>query len=379
MYQTMSKNFTVATLKINNRKNILNYIYTQRRSTPQMLHEATSLSRPTVASILRELQEENLIFLGGLADSTGGRKANLYEFNPSIKITIGVELLMDHYEVVAVDLYGEILKFQKSSLSFKNHADYFSQVCSSINQFIESLEARPEQILGVGIALQALISSDGKHIIYGKILNCTGLDIKEFGSRIPFPCTFNHDAESNANVELWMNPLLRNAIYFNIRSDLSGAIIIERKFFKGGEYKSGVFEHMTIIPGGAPCYCGKRGCVNSYCSISALLKPQEDIQQFFFMLRKGTAPYVKRWDQYLYHLAAAIDNLHMAINCDIILGGTLSRYLVNEDIEKLHELVNQRTAFPITRRYISKSTCDNIPLCIGAALPFIAKYIHTIM
>lgn len=375
----MSKNFTVATLKINNKKSILDHIYTQKCSTPQMLHEATSLSRPTIAQILKELQGEGLIFQEGLADSTGGRKASLYKFNSSAKITIGVELLMDHYEIVAVNLYGETLKFEKSPLPFHNHTQYFNEICISINQFIENLHPQPGQILGVGLALQALISFDGKHIIYGKILNCTGLDIREFSSRIPYPCTFNHDAESIANVELWMNPLLRNAIYFNIRSDLSGAIIIERQFFKGGEYKSGVFEHMTIIPGGEPCYCGKRGCVNSYCSISALLTHQEDIQRFFFMLRKGTASYAKRWNQYLNHLAAAIDNLHMAINCDMILGGTLSRYLVNEDIIKLHELVNRRTAFPITRQYISISACVNVPLCIGAALPFISKYTRGIM
>lgn len=375
----MKKNFTVATLKINNIKNVLNYIYTQKRATPQMLQEATLLSRPTIAQILRELQEEQLIFQGGLADSTGGRKANLYEFNPDIKVTVGVELLIDHYEIVAIDLYAEILKFEKFNLTFSDNDAYFDEVCNSVNHFINDLDVRPDQILGVGIALQALISADGKHIIYGKVLNCTGMDIKEFNSRIPYPCTFNHDAESNANVELWMNPLLKNAIYFNIRSDVSGAIIIERKFFKGGEYKSGVFEHMTIVPGGEPCYCGKRGCVNSYCSISALLGPQEDIQQFFFRLRKGTASYQKRWDKYLEYLAIAVDNLHMAINCNVILGGNLSRYLINDDILKLHELVNKRTAFPAAEPYISISSCSNIPLCIGAALPLIEKYKNKIM
>ncbi len=375
----MTKHYTAATLKINNTKNILNYIYAQKRATPQMIHNVTLLSRPTVAQILKELQEEGLIFQSGLADSTGGRKANIYEFNPSKKITIGLELLADHYELVAVDLYAEILKFEKVALPFSATTLYFDEVCNSVNRFIDSLNSLDEQVLGVGIALQALISPNGKHIIYGKILNCTGMDIEEFSSRIPYPCMFNHDAESNANVELWNNPLLKNAIYFNIRSDLSGAIIIDRKFFKGGEYKSGVFEHMTIVPGGAPCYCGKSGCVNSYCSLSALLKPQEDIQQFFFLLRKGTESYKKRWDKYLEYLAMAVDNLHMAINCSIILGGNLSRYLVYDDILKLHELVNKRTAFPASEQYISISSCTNIPLCIGAALPFIEKFKHGIM
>lgn len=375
----MDSNFTVAALKINNRKSVLKYIYDRKRATPRTLQDETALSRPTIAQILKELQEENLIFQNGLASSTGGRKAFLYEFNPSLRITIGVELLIDHYEITAVDLYADTLKYEKNTLTFSDTPEYYEQVCSSIRRFIDSLQADPDCILGIGIALQALISADGTKVIYGKVLNCDGLDIKEFSDRLPFPCAFSHDAESNANVELWMNPMLENAVYFNIRSDLSGAIIIGRKFFQSGEYKSGVFEHMTIVPNGKPCYCGKRGCVNSYCSLSALLHDGEDIQNFFLMLRNGSATHRKRWDKYLEYLAVAIDNLHMAINCDIILGGTLSRFLIGEDVQKLQELINQRTAFPTQRQYISISRCSNLPLCIGAALPIIQEYLQTIM
>lgn len=375
----MDSNFTVAALKINNRKSVLKYIYQRKRATPRILQDETALSRPTIAQILKELQEEDLIFQNGLASSTGGRKAILYEFHPSLKITIGVELLIDHYEITAVDLYADTLKYEKNTLAFADEPEYYDQVCGSISRFIDSLQVDPKQILGIGIALQALISADGTKIIYGKILDCDGLDIKEFTDRLPYHCTFNHDAESNANVELWMNPMLENAIYFNIRSDLSGAIIIGRNFFQSGEYKSGVFEHMTIVPNGKPCYCGKRGCVNSYCSLSALLRDGEDIQDFFLMLRGGSAAHRKRWDKYLEYLAIAIDNLHMAINCDIILGGTLSRFLIEEDVSKLQELINQRTAFPTQRQYIYISRCSNLPLCIGAAMPIIQEYLQTIM
>ena len=52
-----------------------------------------------------------------------------------------------------------------------------------------------DQLLGAGIALQALISADGKHIIYGKVFKLYRMDIKKFGSRFLATCTFNHDAE----------------------------------------------------------------------------------------------------------------------------------------------------------------------------------------
>lgn len=376
----MDHTFTTTTaLRINNIKSVLKYIYHHKHATPLILQKETSLSRPTIAQILKELLLENFIYTKGLADSTGGRKANLYEFNSTIRISVGVEILIDRFELTAVDLYGEMLKYEKHPMPFSDTAEYYDEICRIINRFIDSLEYPSDQILGVGIALQGLISADGGEIIYGKILDCTGLKIEEFSSRIPYCCSFNHDAEAMANVELWFDPFLQNAIYLNIRSDVSGAIIINRGFFQDGAYKSGIFEHMIMVPNGHPCYCGKKGCVNAYCSITALLNSQEDIQNFFLKLRKGTSSYEKRWDRYLDYLATAIDNFHMVVNSNVILGGTLSRYLVDDDIERLHQIIMKKSAFPTKIKYISISNYSNLPACIGAALPFARNYLDSVM
>lgn len=69
----------------------------------------------------------------------------------------------------------------------------------------------------------------------------------------------------------------------------------------------------------------------------------------------------------------------MAINSNIILGGTISHYLTEEDIEHLHQVILDKTAFPTTEKYRSISTCANLPACIGAALPFVQNYIDSIL
>ena len=185
---------TVAMLKVNNKRKILEYIYSLKKTTPYMIAEKLNLSRPTIAQILKELTEDQLVCMGGFAQSTGGRKANMYVFNASGKIAIGLELVIDHFEMIAVDLYADMLKYERVSLPFLNSDDYYAKVADSVNAFIASLNVEPDKILGVGIALQALISADGKTVIYGKILDCTGLDIRQFSDRIPYKCMFNHDA-----------------------------------------------------------------------------------------------------------------------------------------------------------------------------------------
>jgi len=374
----MTKRYTSTTLKKNNTKNVLKYIYTKRKATPHSVEEYLGLSRPTVAQILKDLTEEGFIAQEGYARSTGGRKANIFSFNMSNKIAIGVELRIDHVEITAINLFFNMLKYDTVHIGFNTSDEYFDEVSLIIQNFIDSLNVPHETILGIGIGLQALVSADGKTIVYGKVLDCTGLSISKFTDRLPYRCVFNHDAESFANAELWLDKTLVNAIFFNIHEHLSGTVIINRSFPRGRELKSGVFEHMTLVPNGKKCYCGKKGCVNAYCSFSALTGPDDDIESFFLSLREEDDSAVKGWNEYLGCLAAAIDNIHMILPYDVILGGKIAKFLTQEDIDALHKLVHARSAFPSDDRYIGISKATNLPLCVGAAIPLVNKYLEKI-
>ena len=176
-----------------------------------------------------------------------------------------------------------------------------------------------------------------------------------------------HDAEAAATVELW-NTDIQNAIFFHIRNNLSGALIVNGQFLKGNELKSGVFEHMTIVTDGRPCYCGKKGLRRNLLLHAGAAGRRNAVEnsppptvekadRFFHRLRQAEGKAVARWDRYLRDLALAIDNIHMLIDCDIILGGILAAYLQEEDIGALHRLVAARTAFPTDRNFIKISRC----------------------
>jgi N-acetylglucosamine repressor len=366
---------TTAELKRTNTKNVLEFIHRRRKTSKQEIAVQLGLSRPTVSQIVRELMERGLVAQKGSFESTGGRKADALVFLPRARIAVGVELLRESFEIVAIDLYGEIVLSKMQVIPFSDSPDYVRCVCRAINRFIEDLPVEKERVLGVNMVLQGLISSDGELVTYGKILNCTGMSIRQFKPYLRYPCGMVHDGEAAATVELWFSRDIVNAIFVHIRYNMSGALIIGGKFLKGNELKSGVFEHMTIVPDGKPCYCGKRGCVDTCCTLQALLKPGEAVDHFFSALRGGGAEENARWDEYLHYLATAIDNLHMMMDYDVILGGILGCFLVREDIDRLHRLVSARTAFPTERRFIRIAATAALPIAIGAALPYIIHYL----
>lgn len=370
---------TTADLKKVNMENILQFIYRERKTTKLEIANKLQLSRPTVNYCLKRLESMKLIEKNGYFESTGGRKAEAITFISSSNIALGLEILKESFEIVAINLYGTIIKSEKRSLAFQNNDSYFDEVCRAVNQFISLLHISPKRIIGLGIVLQGLISSDGTRVIYGKILNCTGLTIDSFSKHFLFPCRMIHDAEAAATIELWNNPSIKDAVFFHIRTNLSGALIVDGKFLRGNELKSGVFEHMTIVPGGKPCYCGKNGCVDCYCSYPVLLSKDKTLEVFFKNLRSGEDYSCRIWQVYLEYLSIAIDNLHMFVDYDIILGGTLAVYLHPEDIKKLHELVAERSAFPTKREFIKISSCASTPIANGAALPYIRKFFQAVL
>ena len=93
---------------------------------------------------------------------------------------------------------------------------------------------------------------------------------------------FLHDAKCAATTELWVRNDIGDAVYLSIGPHLGGAIIINSQIYMGKEGHSGTVEHMTIIPDGPTCYCGKKGCMETISSVHALLDDDETLEFFFY-------------------------------------------------------------------------------------------------
>ncbi len=76
---------------------------------------------------------------------------------------------------------------------------------------------------------------------------------------------------------------------------------------------SGTLEHMCINPDGPLCYCGSRGCLETYCSANALEQAAGiPAKEFFPLLREKKSPQIIQiWKDFLNHLAFAMKNLNL--------------------------------------------------------------------
>lgn len=110
---------------------------------------------------------------------------------------------------------------------------------------------------------------------------------------------------------------------------------------------------MILYPNGKSCYCGKQGCADAYCSLTALMKNQNvPLASFMEKAFSENTEEAGAWYEYLDSLALLSSNLRMAFDTEILIGGPLSEY-IGHDLEKLRRKQN-RMIVSIKKPIISK-------------------------
>ena len=374
------KGLTTISLKKINKSKVYQYIYKSKVTSKLQIVSDLQMGLSTVSQNLNLLEQEGLIERNGYFDSTGGRKAQAIQIVPDFKISIGIGILKNMFHLTAVDLYGNAIFTDTFSVPYSNTPAYYEQIAGTVREFISSNQYEDEKILGISIATQGVTSPDHTTVTYGTIMDNTGMKLEEFSRRLPYPCYLEHDSKSAAFLELWKHPELDSAVVFLLNRNLGGAIITNHQIHQGNSMHSGTLEHMCINPDGPLCYCGNRGCLETYCSVDSLEQAAGmTIKEFFPLLReKKSSQLIQVWKDYLNHLAFAMKNLNLIIDAPVIISGYLAPYFTDEDLSYLTEHINLSAPFKLDKDQILVGTNGQYTPAIGAALHYVDQFIHTV-
>lgn len=376
----IEKGLTNISVKKINRSKVYQYIYRKKITSKLQIVQDLQMGLSTVSQNLNLLEQDGLIEKNGYFESTGGRKANAIQIVSDFRISIGIGILKNMFHITAVDLYGNALYTNTIPFPYSNTPDYYKQVTDKIKEFIATNQYDEEKILGVSIATQGITSPDHSTVLYGNIMNNTGMILENFSRYLPYPCYLEHDSKSAAFLELWKHPELDSAVVFLLNRNLGGAIITNHQIHQGSSMHSGTIEHICINPDGPLCYCGNRGCLETYCSANALEQAAGmNIKDFFSLLReKKSSQLTQIWKDYLHHLAFAMKNLNLIIDAPIIISGYLAPYFLEDDIAYLTKHINVSSPFALNKEHIFVGTNGQYTPAIGAALFYVNQFIHAI-
>lgn len=362
------------------RSRIYRYLYNARSfCSRQMLASSCEISMPTLYQHLAQLMEEGLVCYSGVDRSTGGRRAQGLDIIADYRLTVGVAVTEEDLRLVLSDLRLHELAYRAVPFDFTRHCAKGDTALSEIlEKFLDDFHVDRRDLLGVGIAVPALISKDRRRLDYAPTLGLKDIPLDFLTESIPYPVHVENDGTASGYAECFLSATDRNLAYFSLEYGVGGAVLIGGRPYVGDNAHTGEFGHLCVEPGGLPCSCGRNGCLEAYCSAKRIESIFGITEYDFF---EGVAQHNPQYEALLYdmlrHLAIAINHVHMILDCDVVLGGFISEYL-QPFLPILKQYVLAGNPFEKDADFVRLSTLRRHITPLGAALFFIQAFINSV-
>ena len=376
----MPKISTRSSSSLSPRARIYRNLYqADRLLTRQMLAEESGISMPTLYQNLADLMDDGLVRYSGKDLPTGGRFAQGLEIVPDARLAIGLSVTERHLRLIAVDLRLKECAYRVIPFDLASHLKAGHTLAETVNSFIRDYRIDRERLLGAGITIPGMITSDASRIFIAPTMGLKDIPVSLLTKDIPCPVHVENDGTASGNAEYFVTNEDRNLAYISLENGVGGAVILAGgRPYAGTNNRSGEFGHICVEAGGRRCSCGRRGCLEAYCSPRRIYEELGVSLPVFF---RGVEEHEPEYETMLYdmlrHLAIAINNVRMNLDCDIVLGGYLTEFLPKY-MPILTKYVLAGNPFDRDAGFVSLSTLRRHIAPVGGALYFVQRFISSI-
>lgn len=254
------------------KKRIIHFFIANGDGTIAELCKEMDLSIPTVTKLIGELLEDGYILDFGKQDTSGGRRPNIYGLNPASGYFIGADIYKSKINLAAVDFKGEKIRIEENiPYNLENTPESLESLCQLINAFIDSLPIQREKILAVGVNISGRVKPESgySYSIFYFEEKPLSLILEE---HIRIKTYIENDTRAMLYGE-YMQGLVKgekDILYINMSWGLGLAILINGELYYGKSGFSGEFGHFSFFDNEILCHCGKKGCIETEVSGSAL-------------------------------------------------------------------------------------------------------------
>lgn len=279
------------------------------------------------------------------------------------------------------DNNGNIVTFEEEKLSR----------LSASGDLLDNLITYSKKIIGNnkiesgGFAIKGLINTESgqveNDIGAGQML--AGINLKKaFSAGLGFPFAVDNDARAYAwgEYKFGAGKGSNAMVCMTLGTGVGCSLIADGKPYCGSDSSGGLLGgHISIDRNGPDCTCGNKGCLELYCSATALTEKVKEVHPsldgsaevlpyFFEKVKNGEEKFLLTFNQFIDNLSIGIVNVIHAYGPDTVVlgGGVLNSAEII--LPPLTKLVHQRAwTFPKNKVQIKKSLLGNNAAAIGVA------------
>lgn len=256
------------------KKDIICYYINNGDDTLADLGKELNFSVPTVTKMVGELIEDGIVMDFGKMETPGGRRPNIYGLNQSSGYFIGVDISQKRVHIGLINFKGDLID-EQMDISFEEAHPHerFERLCEIIEDFMSYTVVPKDKILSIGINISGRVNPQTGHSYSFFYFDERPLT-EMFEEKLGIDVSIDNDSRAMAYGEYIKGRVQaeKNIIYVNVGWGLGLGIIVNGQLYYGKSGFSGEFGHITAFENEILCHCGKKGCLETEASGSALYR-----------------------------------------------------------------------------------------------------------
>ncbi len=367
---------------------LLSLLYEERLSRIE-LAQRIHLSNTTITNLIAELLEEGLVTESDCNEQEEGslrpvgRPRTAICLVPDARFVIGVHVGVGTFRVALTNLRNEVLISIRESFDVDAAAEgVLDQMVDCIFQVIQESQVDPSIILGVGVGLSGLVDFESGMNVMAPNLNWHDVHVKDIlVEKLALPVIADNNVRCMALGETYFGcgRDLDSLAFVYGRVGVGAGFINKGVVFRGSNMGAGEIGHTTMrLRGGEICRCGKRGCLETLVSETAIIHRAKEIIDVepegtlakivkddpdasivdcvFKAVRQGDAAVREMLADKAYYLGVALANMVNLYNPEMIILGGLFAQEQTYFIEPVINTVRQMTFGDLGKRVQIEAT-----------------------
>ena len=190
-------------------------------------------------------------------------------------IAIGIDIGGMSIKGAAVDSNGRVYeKFSMPFIKGEPGEETIRKLAETVKEYIAA-NGLENKIAGIGLGSPGTLDIKNGVVNYANNLGWENLHVADiFHEILPYPVRLTNDANaaSLGEAKYGAGKSYENIIMLTLGTGVGGGIIINGKLYEGNEGKGAELGHSVIVVDGEQCTCGRKGCLETYASATALIR-----------------------------------------------------------------------------------------------------------
>jgi predicted NBD/HSP70 family sugar kinase len=288
---------------------ILQHLFAEGPASRADLARASGLTRVTVSDLVGGLIADGLLGeLGAPAESKVGKPPTLVGLLPDATHIVALDLSsLDRMAGAVVNLSGQVKDRVEVTL---DGADGEEAVGLAVGLAERLRAAIDGPVLGVGVGTPGVVDGHGV-VLVADNLHWAGVDLTGILSRrLDLPVYVANDANTAVLAEYTFGgTTAADLMLLRIETGVGAGLVVGGALVQGHAWAAGEIGHVIVDPAGAPCACGRTGCLETILAATQLRRGERPLASVGSLLGEVLSPVVAALNLHEVVLAGPLDLL----------------------------------------------------------------------